>query len=497
LSAPVFTNNDSDIAQLEGLYIKERPPAATIQGVALNAVGVVGETLRGPVDTVVPIGSEAEFVSIFGGRDHNGDGTGTLVNKVWKALLNKPFGQLYVVRAAAAAAVAATTTLASSAPADTIRVDAASVGAWGNDIFIAIKNATDGDSNKFNLEVTYLGNVITYENLDVHSSGTDNTLAVIGNSNTNLIKVTKLASHRPANVSSFQLGTGGSAATAGSDGSIADSDFTASSRGVNLLVNYRGPDVVFIAERSSSTLRSYLNTVSATVADRVFLTCPDDETKGVSDAQSDLSAIDNDRLIYCFNHAYTVDPEVASEILTSPDAWMGSILSQIDVDIHPGEEDTKKFTAGITRLYNEGYSRSDYITLRKAGVCALEKDDGFAFVSGVTTSLVPGKEQITRRRMTDFLQLSVADFLKHSVKKKNTDTRKKANAGVIQSFLDDLQKQERVVKASDVDPDILNNPDDEANGIVRILMTVKLIGHMLEIVLETEIGTAVTVREAA
>jgi len=119
-----------------------------------------------------------------------------------------------------------------------------------------------------------------------------------------------------------------------------------------------------------------------------------------------------------------------------------------------------------------------------------------AFVSGVTTCLTPGKEQITRRRMTDYLQISVANFLKHLVKKKNTDTRKTAAAGIIDSFLGNLQDNERVVKAFSVDPDVLNNPVDEGNGIVRIFMKVRLISHMLEIVLETLIGTQVTVQEA-
>src|SRR5215213_5835638 len=102
MTAPFFTTNDSEINRLEGLYIKERNPPATISGVFLGTVGVVGDAIRGPVDTAVEITSEARFREVFGGRDQ-GSG-GATVSSLWKAVVNKPFGKLVVVRAAAAAA---------------------------------------------------------------------------------------------------------------------------------------------------------------------------------------------------------------------------------------------------------------------------------------------------------------------------------------------------------------------------------------------------------
>ncbi|MGZ6970964.1 MAG: hypothetical protein ACXVID_04815 [Thermoanaerobaculia bacterium] len=243
-----------------------------------------------------------------------------------------------------------------------------------------------------------------------------------------------------------------------------------------------------------------MQTAAATATDRLFLVCPDSETVSVDDAATETgtgSFATLDRIVYCYNHAYTLDPATETEMLTDPTSWMASVLSQVDVDIHPGEEDTKPFLAGITRLYQPGLQREDYISLREAGICALEEDEGFAFVSGVTTSLVPGKEQITRRRMTDYLQGSIAKTLKHVVKKKDTETRKQASATMIDSFLGNLKEEERIVKAFSVDPDVLNNDTDEGNGIVRIFMRVRLISHILELVLETEIGTSVQVKEAA
>jgi len=496
MPAPFFTTNDSEIPRLEGLYIKERNPPAAISGAFLGVTGVVGDAIRGPVDQPIEITSPGQMSAIFGGRDQ-GSG-GPVVSSLWKALANKPFGKLVVVRAAAAAAVAATVTLADSSgtPVNIVRVDATSVGSWGNNVTCYATSPTDGVSGHFNLVVKYLGKSYTYKNLDMTSTH-DNSLQVVGTDPSNVIKLTKLAPGTPS-FSAFTSSTPAVLAS-GADGTLADSDFTAAGRGVNVLASYRGVGCVFIAERSSSALKTYLQTLAAGATDRLFLCGADSETVNISTAVAETatgSFAVLDRMVYCYNHPYTLDPETATEMLTRPESWMASILSQIDVDIHPGEEDTKQFTAGITRLYQPALAREDYISLKNAGIAALEQDEGFAFVSGVTTCLTPGKEQITRRRMTDYLQISVANFLKHLVKKKNTDTRKTAAAGIIDSFLGNLQDNERVVKAFSVDPDVLNNPVDEGNGIVRIFMKVRLISHMLEIVLETLIGTQVTVQEA-
>jgi hypothetical protein len=100
--------------------------------------------------------------------------------------------------------------------------------------------------------------------------------------------------------------------------------------------------------------------------------------------------------------------------------------------------------------------------------------------------------------MADFIQLSIANTLKFSVKKKNTAQRRKANAAMIKAFLNDLKNSDRVVEDfADPDTEKLNTPANRALGIEKILIRVRLLGHMLHLVLETEIGTAVSVTEVA
>ncbi len=497
MPAPVFTTNDSEISRLEGLYVKERTPPGVIKGIFLGNGSVCGETVRGPVGKAVEITSRGRFLAVFGGRDY-GSG-GALVNKVWKSLLNKPFGKLFVTRAYAAAAVKASSTFANVTPTNIIRVDATSVGTWGNNVTVTIAAASDADSDHFNLEVSYLGATKIYKNLDVSDTDVDNTLSIIGDDDANWVTVTKLANGRPLNASDQELGTDGTVVVAGTNGSIADSDFTGTGKAMELTNTAPGCGFCWVAERSNTSVKDKIETLAASVSDRQWIMCPDSDSTSMASSITDAGTRRNNdgRIIYAFNHPYTQDPETGTDIVTNPDSWMASILSQIDVDIDPGEEDTKKYTAGITRLSFPNLVREDYISLREAGVAALENDDGFTFVSAVTTSLESGKERISRRRMTDYLQLSPAKRLKFFVKKKNTLTRRKAILGELDAFLSNLKRAERIVEDYELDGESLNTDEDRAEGIERVFMRVKLISHILELVLETEVGTAVEIKEGA
>jgi len=361
-------------------------------------------------------------------------------------------------------------------------------GAYGNLESVTVLAPTDGVYNHADVQISYLGKTYWYKNIDI-STGQDNTLTVVGTDDGNPAILTKTASGVLSPMLSTPL-------AGGTDGSIADADYTASNKGVNIAASAPGVGIVFVAERMTAAVKAVMYTLSATSSDRMWIIGPDNESVAAATAITEAASYRTDRFIYAFNAPYTIDPSTAAEVVTHPTSWMASILSQTDIDIHPGDKDNAQFLQGITRLFNESYVRNDYIAFRAAGICALEHLDGYGFVSGVTTSLVVGKEQITRRRMADFLQISVAQALGPFVKKKNTLTRRKAMNGMIVSFLQDLQGAERVVQAFKVDGESLNTDNARAQDIEHILMRVRLISHMLEIVLETEIGTSVTIVQA-
>jgi hypothetical protein len=476
---PFFTTNFGDVPRLEGLYVIERLPPATISGVFLGDVAMVGETVRGPVGTAVRISSEQEFTDVFGSRDLGAGGA--LVNKVWLSLVNKKFGNVQVIRVASDDGYASTATKDGY-----LKVDASSQGVWGNSVTYQVEDATDSNVNHFDLVITdYNGHVFTYRNLDIHATGVDNLAQSVGTDNSNPVVLTKLSNGRPTTmVSALSLAGGTSPSTD-------DADYLA---GLAVGAVAENCGVVLVCNQMSAAIKAEIATLAPTVSDRVFLMSADNAAVSAASAITEVASYRSDRIIYCFNHPNTLDPTTALKVSTNPCDWMASILSQTDIDIHPGEQDTKALTAGITDLAFPAFVRGDYINFKAAGICALEKDNGVDFVSGVTTSLTPGIEEITRRRMTDYLQLSMADFLNNFVKKKDTAERRAAIVGAIDNFLGDLQKANRVVDQFQVDGEKLNTVTQRAQGIEQIYVAVKLINHMLELVLQTVIGTSVVIQ---
>jgi hypothetical protein len=491
-----FTTNPTEWTRLPGLYISERNPVAFITGADLSTVGMATRCVRGPT-TPLTITSVAQFLEIYGGRDY-GSG-GTLIGQGWAALANKPFGTLVIRRVAAADGVKGTLNLSNVTPTAIARVDASSLGLWGADVEVEVTDATDGDATHWNLVVTYLGETVTLQNLDT-STGVDNLAVTVGDDPGRLIDITKLADGRPLNSGPTALGSA-------AEGTLVVGDYTA---GMNDIAVYPGVAVCLTPEASAgsaATFNGNLVTLASTVADRMFLTWSQVHGQSRSTEVTAVAAqitTTSDRIVWCYNSTYTVDPETTTEFAQAPHVWLASIMSQNDVDEHPGAAVCAKQTAGVKRMANTSLSRGDLIALREAGISTLERiadrrnrSSMFLFRDAVTTDLTDGKTEITRRRMADFLQLSASDRLRAFVKAKGTRVNRALMAGEITAFSEDLMDQERIVENFSIEQEAVNTKAQRARGLEKLLWSVELVKHMLYIVLETDIGTGVTIERRA
>jgi hypothetical protein len=451
---------------------------------------------------------------VYGGRDR-GSG-GPLVSEIWAALLNKPMGTLIVNRVVAVDAALASLNAevgVDGAGTEVLQIDAANKGAWGGDVFVKVEDASDGDATHFNLRVKYLGAETVYENLNINGATDDNLAEVVGDDLATLITLTKLADGRPANFSTITeadwitkddaddfmaLGTTLTAYTsvAGSDGTAVAADYNAV---LSTLANTEGVSIVMMAGASvdQNSLNATIVAEAALANDRIFLTWAGVHGQSVAVETANLTTditTRSDRIVWCFNSPYTLDPETALKIQRPPHEFMASILSNNDVDIHPGSRPASDQLAGITHLTNQALTRADLIALRDAGICQLERLPGlFSFRSGRTTDLTTGKEEITRRRSADFLQLSAADKLREFVKAKNTIEARAQIAGLLVGFSQSLRDSQRIVENFAIDQESVNTDAQRAQGIEKVLWRVRLIGHILSLVLETEIGTGVVI----
>lgn len=508
-----FNTNPAEWTRVEGLYISERKNPGLIQGVSLSLPAIAGKCVRGP-SAPMKITSIARFLEVFGGRDVANDETFPLYGEVWRASINKPMGAMVVRRVYASDAAIASIdleTLANGSGTAVLRVAASSPGTWpmGSRLKTKVEAPSGGVSGKFNLRVSYLGEEVVYADLDIRT-GTDNLLAVVGEDEGNWVVLTKLADGTPITTGMSGLDSGGFidvgetvgsfSNVVGTDGTVAAADYVSGLTDINA---FKGVGITLVAEASPThaTLQAAIVAQAPTLSDRVQLAWSGIHGQAVAtEITSKTTAITttSDRIIWCYNSAKMLDPSTALLIDSMPHHWMAAILAQTDVDVHPGCDDTKKANASISKLRNESLSRADLIALREAGICALERDDdGFAFHSGVCTdNTATVQSEITTRRQRDFLQLSAAARVKSYVKTPSSVTRRRLMVGEIEAFCGSLMDDERIVEAFEV----LDNVTSDAQagkGLRKILWRVRLIGHLLFIVLETDISTGTTITTIA
>jgi len=221
-----------------GHYVVERAPETpTIAGTSISTVGLVGVCQKGPIGKPTLITNWTEFVNVFGG----------LYDKGWVGYAaylifqNANGARIYVVRTAhytniddASTLVAKKATITikdrNTTAANTLKVEAANEGTWGNALKIVIANGSTTTS--FNLTVLETVNGVDYTreqytdlNLDATSS---NYVETVINNQSKYITVTNMFSSSPSPnnlpaVGTYQLAGGNDGLTG-----ITDTDYVGS-----------------------------------------------------------------------------------------------------------------------------------------------------------------------------------------------------------------------------------------------------------------------------
>lgn len=517
---PRFITSESQIGA-PGVYIQERAPAVPIRGQRNRVVGLAGQCVRGPTGRSVTITGFQRFLDVFGGRDKNSNG-GTLLGHVWKALQGKRFGRLEIVRVAAAAAVKASFTLEAAAGgggAQIVRVDASSVGTWGNDVGIKVVAASDGDATHWDLLVRLYGKITRFANFNTQVNQ-NNTNQVVGSDDATLIRVVKLADGRPVNNAASTDGADADGfvklgqtvasydSVAGSDGVIADSDYTGVGGPITILNNKRGVHACAVVGRSNAAIRAAIVTASATTAQRVWFMCDNDETVSQATAITTRAAINSGRISFWFNHVYLTDPVTLEEIAEEPFLMPMSIISQTDSDIHVGDADNAVLTRYARRVQNQ-LGDPDRDALDLGGVSFVwEDEDASGNVmlipgNGLTCDFAVNNRDLDGRYMKDFILDAIAKRLMGSQFKGNTPANRAERSSAVSGFLDALARSDRFIlrdeqgtpQFSYVNDQSVNSQQDQATGLQKESLTATLIPKNKHILLLATIGVDAIVTE--
>jgi hypothetical protein len=463
---------------VDGIIINESAPAANVQGVAANVALLVGTAERG-LPEIQTIGSIGELHELVGKSSFG----------INKALKNKKFGRLKVLRVVASGAVQASK-LFEDGTDDIITFKAKQgKGAFGNSIQVKIE-AGSVSGSKYTIKDTTPNGVMAqevFDNVLITSASTAFASSL-------LVEVTVHATTAEPDAVAF------TALASGADGTIADTDYESALASAEL----EGVANVVFLDTYNSTRNGYLKSHAANTQDRMVLVAGA-ESDSVSTAVAAAANLRDTegRIIYGFNHVQSsVDGTLE---YSSPAHWMASIISQLPPQVDPASVQSAAFMAGATGL-KMTLSRAQYIQLKEAGICAFENDSdiGIKPKSGVVTQIADSsKVTILRRRMADFLTASVAKFLKSYQNAVNSKQNRTLVGGAIQSFVKSLQ-QDGILptdadisegKVTQVDTESLNTSNSIANGFFKIIWKQRIFSAMRYIVLNAEIGESVVVTE--
>lgn len=480
----IFRSNDPSVFdEIDGIIVDESAPAPSIQGVRTNIAILVGQFASGPVNVLTSVGSIGEVQELFGKSNVFGGNI---------ALKNKKFGSLRIIRAAAAAAAKGTITFDDGDVTDVITFTAKYPGARGNSITVTVA-AGSSSGSKYTVKDTHASAVLpteVYDNVEI-----DAIAEALPFANSKLVDVSvdSASDGEPAAAAATNLASG-------SDGTIADTDY----ENAIAIAEQEGAGNILFLDDYNATRNGYLKTHAASTQDKMVIMAgaEGDSVSTTTTAVATLRDTDG-RLIYAANWAKTSVGGV--QTWTSPASWLASVMSQTHPSIDPAYAKNTQYLGGITAL-KQAFTRSNYIALKEAGVCALEYDQdiGFKFKSGIVTQIADSsKLTILRRRMADFLTASAARYLKNYQNAPNTKGNRDSVAAALRGFIaqqeilgvlpKDSEVKEGLAKL--VDTDSLNTDLNVAQGYFYVLWKQRIYSSMRFIVLRAEIGESVSVTE--
>lgn len=465
---------------VDGIIINESAPAANVAGVAANVAILAAQCQRGP-SALTDIASIGEFHEVYGKSTTHGANI---------ALKNKKFGRLKIIRVAAADGVVASKAFESTATARITFSAKQGVGVYGNSIQVKIENGTT-TGKKYTIHDASTYAVLpdeVYDNVAITAIDSS-TFA-----NSKLITaVVNSSAAEPTNAAFTNLASG-------TEGTVADSDYQTA---IALAEVENAGNFLFL-DSYNDAKNGYLEAHVGTTQDKIVILAGA-EGDSVSTAVSDVADYrDTDgRMIYAYPWVQTNVDGVLT--YTSPASWIASVLSQTSPHIDPAFSKNTQFLGGVTGLKSVP-TRANYVSLKNAGIMALENDSdiGFKIKSGIVTQLSDSsKVTVLRRRMADYLTNSVAAYLKNSQNSVNSASNRSLVKGAILSFIQGQESAGILPKDTDVstgkaklvDTESLNTEATIAAGYFKILWKQRIYSAMRYIVLQAEIGESVTVTE--
>lgn len=412
-------------AILPGTYITVRDEGLISAGQVVSGnIGIVGTAAKGPVDKVQILGSFSEAKEIFG--DIDPDRQLTLIQAL-EQIYNNGGKTVYAVRTATGAAKAAYK-IKDSSDKNLVNLEAKTPGTWGNNIKIKISDA-DSPANSKKVELTYQTTKETY----IISKSSDLEQQVNNQTPGSTLVTATLAKGSSSEALPKNTDDSGEKFTLGSDGQPDYKNSLAQLE--NELINLvllAGQDVT--NSEMVTALLGHINTTATIKRERIGII-----GSGTSD---DLDAIarhplDSDRLILVAP-GLQISPQVKLSGAYT-EAAVAGLLASLPVQASPTN---KPLT--IPGLSKE-FSTSQLEKLVGNRVLAIQKQEGFRVVKGITTATNSAWHQITTRRIVDYAIYGVRSACNPYIGKLNNERVRGAMKATLDAFLTRMVQDEALI----------------------------------------------------
>lgn len=238
----------------------------------------------------------------------------------------------------------------------------------------------------------------------------------------------------------------------------------------------------------------------------------------MGNAEPGVGAYRHERVMYAFPGVSTYVPAIALKgvsggagftangiVSQGADGFAVSVCCRLPSEENPGQLTT--FMDAVQGLESgaeyAGWVIDDYKAFKRAGIIAPRMDDGIAiFQSGVTSvdpTVTPARVRITRRRMADEIQDSLAAISKRYGKRMSSRQRRQQFVldckGYMESLLSPNDPTKRRIDSYSVDPNRSNTPTSLAAGAYYVFVQAKTYPSLDAIVIQSEVGENVVITE--
>ncbi|MBC1195775.1 phage tail sheath subtilisin-like domain-containing protein [Microcystis aeruginosa BLCCF158] len=423
-------------AILPGTYITVRDEGLISAGQVVSGnIGIVGTALKGPIDQVQILGSFSEAKEIFGEMDP--DRELTLIQAL-EQIYNNGGKTVYAVRTDTEPTTSVYM-LNDELNQPLMKLEAKTPGIWGNDIKIKISDGNtdspaspDSPSSK-KVELTYQNTKETYT--ISKSSDLEEQINGKQGKGSNLVTATSAENSSPDSLPQNIGNETEQKFTRGSYGTPTPDDYKKSLEQLeNELVN-----LVLLAGQDASkpematALQGHLKATAAIKRERIGL------IGSGSDEVNEIAGhtLDSDRLIFVAP-GLQISPQVKlSGAYTA--AAVAGLLASLPVQASPTN---KPLT--IPGLSKE-FSMPQLEKLVSNRVLAIEKQEGFRVVKGITTATNSAWHQITTRRIVDYGIYGVRSACNPYIGKLNNERVRGAMKATLDAFLTRMVQDEALI----------------------------------------------------